>query len=207
MPCILGLPSASFAIPYAKSWLIGKDSDAGRDWGQEEKGTTEDEMSGWHHWLDGRESERTPGVGDGQGGLACCDSWSHKESDTTERLIWSDLNEAFKGGQGGSQEGLKWLEVFTVFKGWSREWGFLHMARGLYDLNCLPVSSEGVCRLSYQLAQIWGRKERGRGETQKLSSVKHTKDGGRLYIHTSLYNPIHWCRSGICDLFLSIEYD
>jgi len=77
--------------PYAKSWLIGKDSDAGRDWGQEEKGTTEDEMAGWHHWLDGRESGWTLEVGDGQGGLACCDSWGHKESDTTERLIWSDL--------------------------------------------------------------------------------------------------------------------
>ena len=74
--------------PQAKSWLIGKDSDAGRDWGQEEKGTTEDEISGWHHWLDGRESEWTPGVGDGQGGLACCDSWGRKESDTTEWLNW-----------------------------------------------------------------------------------------------------------------------
>ena len=77
--------------PHAKSWLIGKDSDAGRDWGQEEKGTTEDEMAGWHHWLGGRESESTPGVGDGQGGLACCDSWGLKELDTTERLIWSDV--------------------------------------------------------------------------------------------------------------------
>ena len=75
-------------LPHAKSWLIGKDSDAGRDWGQEEKGTTEDEMAGWHHWLDGRESGWTPGVGDGQGGLACCDSWARKESDTTERLNW-----------------------------------------------------------------------------------------------------------------------
>ena len=54
-------------------------TDAGRDWGQEEKGTTEDEMAGWHHWLNGHESEWTPGVGDGQGGLACCDSWGHKE--------------------------------------------------------------------------------------------------------------------------------
>ena len=72
---------------HAKSWLIGKDSDAGRDWRQEEKGTTEDEMAGWHHWLDGHESQWTPGVGDGQGGLACCDSWDRKESDTTERLI------------------------------------------------------------------------------------------------------------------------
>ena len=77
--------------PDAKSWLIGKDSDAGRDWRQEEKGTTEDEMAGWHHWLDGRESGWTPGVGDRQGGLACCDSWGCKESDMTERLIWSDL--------------------------------------------------------------------------------------------------------------------
>ena len=77
--------------PHAKSWLIGKDSDAGRDWGQEEKGTTEDEMAGWHHWLDGREFERTPGVGDGQGVLACWDSRGLKESDTTERLNWTEL--------------------------------------------------------------------------------------------------------------------
>ena len=79
--------------PHAKSWLIGKKSDAGRDWEQEEKGTTEDEIAGWRHWLDGRESEWTLGVGDGQGGLACCDSWGLKESDTTERLIWSDLKD------------------------------------------------------------------------------------------------------------------
>ena len=71
--------------PYAKSWLIGKDTDAGRDWGQEEKGTIEDETARWHHWLDGRESEWTPGVGDGQGGLACCDSWGRKEWDTTDQ--------------------------------------------------------------------------------------------------------------------------
>ena len=77
--------------PHAKSWLIGKDSDAGRDWGQKEKGTTEDEMAGWHHRLDGREFEWTPGVGDGQGGLACCDSWDRKESDTTEQLNWTEL--------------------------------------------------------------------------------------------------------------------
>ena len=64
---------------YAKSWLIGKDSDAGRDWGQEEKGTTEDEMAGWHHRLDGWEFEWTPGDGNGQGGLACCSSWGRKE--------------------------------------------------------------------------------------------------------------------------------
>ena len=77
--------------PHAKRWLIGKDSDPGRDWGQEEKGMTESEMAGWHHWLDGHESKGTPGDGDGQGGLACCDSWGHKESDTTEWLNWTEL--------------------------------------------------------------------------------------------------------------------
>ena len=77
--------------PHVKGWLIGKDSDAGRDWGQEEKGTTEDEMAGWHHWLDGHESGWTPGVGDGQGGLVCCNSWGCKESDKTEWLNWTEV--------------------------------------------------------------------------------------------------------------------
>ena len=80
--------------PHAKSWLIGKDSDAGKDWGQEEKGTTEDEMVGWHHQLDRYEFEWTLGVGDRQGGLACCDSWGLKESDTTEWLKWTELERA-----------------------------------------------------------------------------------------------------------------
>ena len=77
--------------PHVKSWLLGKDSDAGRDWGQEEKGTTENEMAGWHHRLDGHEFGWTLGVGDGQRGLACCNSWSRKESDTTEWLNWTEL--------------------------------------------------------------------------------------------------------------------
>jgi len=77
--------------PHAKSWLIRKDPDAGRDWGQEEKGTTKDEMAGWHHWLDGHEFEWTLGVGDWQGGLSCCDSWGRKESGMTERLYWTEL--------------------------------------------------------------------------------------------------------------------
>ena len=76
--------------PHVKSWLFGKDCDAGRDWGQEEKGTTEDEMAGWHYWLYGHEFEWTPGVGDGQGDLKCCDSWGRKESDTTEQLNWTE---------------------------------------------------------------------------------------------------------------------
>ena len=72
--------------PHAKSWLIGKDSDAGRDWGQKEKGTTEDVMAGWHHW---HEFEWTPGVGDGQGSLACYNSWGRKELDRTKQLNWT----------------------------------------------------------------------------------------------------------------------
>ena len=75
--------------PHGKSWLIGKDPDAGRDWGQEEKGTTEDEMAGWHHRLDEHEFGWTPGVADGLGGMACCNSRGCKESDTTEWLNWT----------------------------------------------------------------------------------------------------------------------
>ena len=78
--------------PHVKSWLTGKDPDARRDWGQDKKGTTEDEMAGWHHRLNGHEFEWTLGVGDGQGGLACCNSWGCKESDTTERLNWTELS-------------------------------------------------------------------------------------------------------------------
>ena len=74
--------------PVAKTWLIGKDPDAGKDWGQEEK--TEDDMVGWHHWLDRHGFGWTPGVGDGQGDLACCSSWGCKESDMTGWLNWTE---------------------------------------------------------------------------------------------------------------------
>ena len=77
-------------LPDAKKWFTGKDSNAGQDWRQEEKGTTEDEMFGWHHWLDGHEFKQAPGVGDGQGNLACCSPWGRKDSDTTEQLNWTD---------------------------------------------------------------------------------------------------------------------
>ena len=85
--------------PDAKSWLIGKDPDAGKDWGQEEKGTTEDEMVGWHHRLDGHGFGWTPGVGDGQGGLACCGSWDRKESGTSD---WTELS--------------WWLMILSIFQ-------------------------------------------------------------------------------------------
>ena len=79
--------------PDAKSWLIGKDPAAGKDWRQEEKGTTEEEMVGWHHQLNGHEFEQALGVGDGQGSLVCCGSWGCKESDRTEWLNWTETME------------------------------------------------------------------------------------------------------------------
>ena len=81
--------------PDVKNWLIGKDPDAGQDQRQEEKKMTEDEMVGWHHQLKGHEFEQAPGVGDGQGSLACCSPWGHKESDTTEQLNWLSWSHAF----------------------------------------------------------------------------------------------------------------
>ena len=74
--------------PDVKYWLIRKDPDAGKDWRQEEKGMTKDEMAGWHHWLNGHEFEQALEIGDGQGNLACCSPWGCKESDTTEQLNW-----------------------------------------------------------------------------------------------------------------------
>ena len=83
---------------HERSWLIGKDSDAGRDWGQEEKGTTEDEMAGWHHWLDGHEFEPIPGDGEVQGRLACCSTWGRKETrlrDWTTTAMKSSIKKSF----------------------------------------------------------------------------------------------------------------
>ena len=82
--------------PYMENWLIGKDPDAGKDWRQEEKVTTEDEMVGWHHWLGGHEFEQTPGVS-GQGSLAYCSPWGCKGSDITEQLNWTDIFKMWKG--------------------------------------------------------------------------------------------------------------
>ena len=117
--------------PHLKSWLIGKDSDAGRDWGQEEKGTTEDEMAGSHHWLIGRESGWTPGVGDGQGGLECCDSWGRKESDTTEQLNWTELN--------------WWYINHILCKISSREW----------EYHLLIFLGENICRFPLSSFLTW----------------------------------------------------
>ena len=79
--------------PDAKNWLIWKDPDAGKDWRQEEKGTTEDEMVEWRNWFDGHEFEQVPVVGEGQGSLACCSPWGFKELDMTVQLNWADLKD------------------------------------------------------------------------------------------------------------------
>ena len=81
--------------PDAKSWLISKDPDDGKDWRQEEKEMTEDEMVGWHHRLDGHEFEQSSGDGEGQGSLACCSPWDSKESDMTDQLKWTELNKKY----------------------------------------------------------------------------------------------------------------
>ena len=110
-----------------KSWFIWKDPDVGKDWGQEEKGTTEDEMVGWHHRLDGHGFGWTPGIGDGQGGLACCGSWGCKESDTTDRLNWTCTSRGFPGvsvvneslaGDTGDKDLISGLGRFP----WRRKW-------------------------------------------------------------------------------------
>ena len=85
------------SVSPIRNWLTGKDPDAGKDWKQGEKWMTEDEMVGWHHWLNGHEFEQAPGVGDGQGSLMCCGPWGHKEWDTTEWLNWTELNWRYGG--------------------------------------------------------------------------------------------------------------
>ena len=142
--------------PPAKSWLIEKDSDAGRDWGQEEKGMTEDEMAGWHHGLDGRESEWTPGDGDEQGGLVCCNSWGRKESDTTERLNWTELN------CGATQDGQAWWRGLTecgpLQKGMAEDEmaGWHHWLDGR-ESKWTPGVGDGQGGLA--CCNSWGRKE------------------------------------------------
>ena len=116
--------------PHEKSWLIGKDSDAWRGWGQEEKWTTEDEMAGWHHRLDGHEFEWIPGVGDGQRGVACCNSWGCKQSDTTEWLNWTEL-----GRRGGIFQGL-WMFLWESLCSESSHLPLSPFTCTFYNLKC-----------------------------------------------------------------------
>ena len=110
--------------PDAKSWHIWKDPAAGKDWGQEEKGMTEDEMVGWHHQLNRHEFGWTLGVGDGQGGLVCCGSRGRKESDMTERLNWTDMT-CIWSSLVSTQQVFVWtlfVVIIVVFLAWSDSW-------------------------------------------------------------------------------------
>ena len=106
--------------PNGKNWLIGKDPDAGKDWRREEKGTTEDEMVGWHHWLNGHEFGQALGFGDGQGSLACCSPWGHKKTDVTEQLHWTDVVQTHVvQGSSALVSGLIFTKGFCLFKAFS----------------------------------------------------------------------------------------
>ena len=96
--------------PDVENRLLGKDPDAGKDWRQQEKGMTEDEMVGWHHQLDGHEFNQAPGVGEGQGSLACYSPWGCKELDTTEWLNWTELNRERKKASGPI---IKYVKILT----------------------------------------------------------------------------------------------
>ena len=126
------------------SWLIGKHSDAGRDWGQEEKGKTEDEMAGWHPWLDGREFEWTPGAGGGQGGLVWCDSWGCKGSDKTELLNWTE-----RCTHSLIVRLWQWLSVLTTTK--------MHHWLDGRESEWTPGVGDGQAGGAY--CDSWGRKE------------------------------------------------
>ena len=144
-------------------------TDAGRDWGQEEKGMTEDEMAGWHHWLDGHESEWTLGVSDGQGGLACCDSRDPKESDTTERLNWtvvSVLLQCFNFKPASLSKGEQLTDLMSLLA------NDLSLGLSLCNINlgkCCPCGEIHQASLeeswnvvtSHHVTLIWGGNFRG----------------------------------------------
>ena len=110
-------------LPDVKNWLNGKDSDSEKDWRQEEKGTTEDEMVGWHYWLNRHEFERTLGVDDGQGGLPCFSPWGCKELDTTERLIWTEARgQRIRVKEGNMTTNAEWKGDLNLLYCWLSGW-------------------------------------------------------------------------------------
>ena len=154
--------------PDVKSWLIEKDPDAGKDWGQEEKGMTEDEMFGWHHQLDGHGFGWTPGVGDGQGGLACCGSWGRKELDTTEQLNWAELEHP------SWQESLYLPGIFGNWtKFYEKSFGKVHLSSDSWRTWRLHILAQifrrgggyrSVMQAVYDWAQIKALNTKGSGE-------------------------------------------
>ena len=153
--------------PHAKSWLIGKDSDAGRDWGQEETGMTEDEMAWWHHWVDGRESEWTPGVGDGQGSLACCDSWGRKESDTIERLNRTEMN--WWCSSAGKFGTFRQRNIISTKQKWAcKTWKDMEEA-WMYITKGKKPTWKSYCKIS-TIGTFW--KRQNSGDSEKISGCQ-----------------------------------
>ena len=143
---------------HVKNWLIGKDPDAGKDWRKEEKGMTEDEMVLWHHRLNGHEFEQAPGVGDGQGSLACCSPWCRQESDRTEGLNWTESVHCNLEGNGWMNKCSLFLSVLLPVPliGW-----------------CLTESGvQGSLLYSpYSVFKNWRRIESRSGEKLKISKI------------------------------------
>ena len=130
-------------------WLIGKDPDAGKDWRQEEKVTTENQMVGWHHQLNGPEFEQTPGVGDGQGSLACCISWGRKESDTTKPLNWTELTIGTPTVPTIMR--IKWDNYLSCLDTvWPK-----HMLLDYYSLSPLILTTSNPCSLTYHSKRLF----------------------------------------------------
>ena len=153
--------------PDMKNWLTGKDLDAGKDWRQEEKGTTEDEMVGWHHWLDGREFEKALGVGGGQGSLACCGPLGRKESDTTEGLNWTEcLYRASQVAATGKEPSCECRRGKRHgFNPWRRKWQSISVF--------LPGKSHG--QRSLEGYSSWGCKELDTTERLNWTDVNRQK--------------------------------
>ena len=137
--------------PDAKNWLISKDPDAGKNWKQE-KGMTEDEMAGWHHQCNGHKMKWVLGVGDGQGGLACCSPWGRKESDVTEWLNWTDANRWLIGkvSDAGKDGGQKKRASEDEMAGWH------HQCNG-HEL--WQPSGDGEGQGDLACCSLWGREE------------------------------------------------
>ena len=149
--------------PDTKSWLLWTDPDAGKDWGQEEKGMTEDKMVGWHHRLNAHGFGWTLGVGDGQGGQVCCDSWGCKDSDMTEWLNWTDL---LANSFTHSKIFLDYL-LYTLHSfGYRRYTKILSPISIIYDWRCQVISNNYMC---------YGE---GSGNPLQYSCLENPMDGG-----------------------------
>ena len=138
--------------PVVKNRLIGKDPDAGKDWRQEEKRMTEDEMAGWHHWLNGHEFAQAPGVSDGQGSLACCSPWCCKESDTTEQLNWTVIS-AWIASYGLNQSSVfSGLGTVSVQESVFREHSFSDL---LLEVVSVPIFFLLFPRVDLDVTWVW----------------------------------------------------